>query len=1058
MFEVTIDDIMALDDKALRELVGRLCKAEIERDNGSTSGVYYGGDQDAKDGGVDVEVDIDFSLRKGSYIPRRCTYYQVKKPKMSPKVIEKEMCPNGERRLIFNELASRQGGYIIVSGKDNVTKSGREKRIDAMKKSLGALEKDIYVDFYDQSRLMDWANCYEPVVAWVKDTIGCSHEGWYPYGNWTGHQNEPILPYVVDKQVRIKKADKAECMHIEDALTDIRTILQTPGTSVRFTGLSGVGKTRFAQALFEEEIGHDPLSKEIALYVDRQGHPQIAPIEVVRGLIAKKHRMVVIVDNCSASEHHDLTKICSSLESTVSLLTIEYDVKKDVPEDSEVYQMCSASDECIVDILSQYGFNRNVEDYKRIALLAGGNARVAIVLAKATKKDKNLNELKDQELFRRIFLQKNEIDDGLYKTAEVCSLVYSFSMGSASEQINEIKILADLCEISAGQITRNINRLSGRQVVQKRSNWRAVLPHALANHLAKEALEDFGAGTILKAMEAGSYHMMRSFSKRLSYLHDNKEAQDIFRSWLEMPPMTTPNMLNYICQYRLEDAAAVVPEQILSYLEDCYNKKGKNYLLRAFQEDVLVNVLSQLAYEPRWFDRSLELLSGLPLMGKKKEIVGPFFQIAYSGTYATIEQRISFVKYLLHNSDNSYNKLGIDCLEIMLKCKCSIKYSYRRSASFGMLQRDAGLDLSKEYKQWYLSVIDFIGSEMPRLSRREQDKLKNILGDSLNGFGFERYLDIIEKCCIKFGSDREWWQGWIGLGGVKVHYKERFDRSEKEVLNRLIASVEPTDPVSRMICILQNSLYELQAYFSTEEMIKEECKKLTVSFIEQPDLLDQLFFKLKGTCLFWGAFFGEELAKTERQGTFAPLWPKICKALDDDLSIAKAYLNVKYKCDKKKTIVLLDSLEDTNNASQSVHLHFLLECSKDYLEHILKLLTDGIVDINCVSHLWYTVAGGKIEENDFLDFLLKIMDVDQGTSVVLNVFWSYYCDLKREGPLLKCAKEVGCEIIIKAVKKIEPKSAYDLNNKLEKLIDACFLSGDISKEEIEKLFSVLNYK
>ena len=104
MFEITGEDIMALDDVDLRELVGRLCKAEVERDGGATSGVHYGGHQKARDGGVDVEVDIDFSLRKGSYIPKSCTFYQVKEHKMTPKAIEHEMCPQGVRRLIFDEL------------------------------------------------------------------------------------------------------------------------------------------------------------------------------------------------------------------------------------------------------------------------------------------------------------------------------------------------------------------------------------------------------------------------------------------------------------------------------------------------------------------------------------------------------------------------------------------------------------------------------------------------------------------------------------------------------------------------------------------------------------------------------------------------------------------------------------------------------------------------------------------------------------------------------------------------------------------------------------------
>ncbi len=56
MFEITADDIAALNDEDLRSLVALLCEAELHSRGLSGSAVTWGGDQNAADGGVDVRV------------------------------------------------------------------------------------------------------------------------------------------------------------------------------------------------------------------------------------------------------------------------------------------------------------------------------------------------------------------------------------------------------------------------------------------------------------------------------------------------------------------------------------------------------------------------------------------------------------------------------------------------------------------------------------------------------------------------------------------------------------------------------------------------------------------------------------------------------------------------------------------------------------------------------------------------------------------------------------------------------------------------------------------
>src|ERR1700722_11511267 len=98
MFEVTPDDIAVLNDTDLRDLVGQLCEAEGRSRGLSASFVTWGGDQNANDGGIDVDVEVPDRPPINGFIPRPHTGFQVKKMKMQPGKIREEMRPGGAIR------------------------------------------------------------------------------------------------------------------------------------------------------------------------------------------------------------------------------------------------------------------------------------------------------------------------------------------------------------------------------------------------------------------------------------------------------------------------------------------------------------------------------------------------------------------------------------------------------------------------------------------------------------------------------------------------------------------------------------------------------------------------------------------------------------------------------------------------------------------------------------------------------------------------------------------------------------------------------------------------
>ena len=94
-------------------------------------------------------------------------------------------------------------------------------------------------------------------------------------------------------------------------------------------------------------------------------------------------------------------KICSAPESSVSLITVEYDVRDyDDPESTEFFRLEPASDDVIDHILEHQAPQLSLLDRHRIMGFSNGNARVALALAHTVKRGDSVANLSDTGLIQ----------------------------------------------------------------------------------------------------------------------------------------------------------------------------------------------------------------------------------------------------------------------------------------------------------------------------------------------------------------------------------------------------------------------------------------------------------------------------------------------------------------------------------------------------------------------------------------------------------------------------------------------------------------------------------
>ncbi|EKV01262.1 hypothetical protein Lepto7375DRAFT_3417 [Leptolyngbya sp. PCC 7375] len=614
IFEITKEHIKQLTDTDLRTLLGLLCEAELRTNTYPTSSVLWGGHQNANDGGLDVEVNLKDQLSKLDYIPRPHTGYQAKQEKMPASKIKKEMLKGRQLRPVIRQLIAESGAYIIASGIDDCSSSMLQDRLKAMREAIAEEDQasNLHVDFYDSNRIATWVRNHPSIILWVRRKVGQPLDGWYPYGNWANASESTASQYLLDDRARLHdvRHPNKEGMRTVDGIQRLRQLLNTPQEVIRLTGLSGVGKTRFVQALFESQVSEAALAPSLAIYTDISFSPEPSVRKMVEILVAQGQRAIVIIDNCPPDVHRSLAKVVMQKGCQLSLLTIEYDVIGDEPEDTAVFKLESSDQRLIEKLVRIRHSHISQIDAETIAAFSDGNARVALALASTARNGESLSKLNDGELLKRLFGRPENQEENLLDAAETLSLVYSYDGETTDEETSELSLLGSLVDASVSQMYRFSAALCRKDLVQKRGPWRAVLPHALANRLAEQALENISPEIVLKKFRSYGYErLLRSFSRRLGYLHTSPKAQAIVKFWLSNGYFFDDALqVNEQNVNIFRNIAPVAPEMALEVIERAVDKNEAFLTHRSLSHQRFSELLCKIAYDSQLFQRSVNLL------------------------------------------------------------------------------------------------------------------------------------------------------------------------------------------------------------------------------------------------------------------------------------------------------------------------------------------------------------------------------------------------------------------------------------------------------------------
>ena len=888
-FELEAPDISNLSDADLRELVARLCEAELISQELHPSCVQWGGAQEAADGGLDVRVVDAIPLSNQGFVKRANTGYQVKKNSMSKAACKNEMLEKGNVKAVIGDLLAKKGAYIIVSGKDDCSDKMLSERILGMKSALEGFPNsdDLLLDFYGRDRLCAWLRQFPGVALWVRSRLGKPLAGWLPFGKWTATPADQDDEFLLDEHpcvIDVNSHSKTP-IAISDGISLVRERLLKAGSVVRITGLSGVGKTRFAQALFEDGVCDKPLPEANVMYADLGDDLSPTASEVVDYLIKNDFSCYVVLDNCPPDVHRRLQKQVSSNQAKLRLLTIEYDISDDRPEETEVIHIEPSSEQTVSKLIQKRFSSLGRVNEDKVAEFSGGNARIAIALASRVDADETLANFSDEELFHRLFNQRKGAAESLLESAEVLSLVYSFNV-STKEFNDELSTLSKIGGLERNKLYRNHSELLRRQLSQQRGNWRAVLPHALANRLARRALQNIDPDQInAELLKADNLRLFKSCAHRLGYLHDFEPARQLAYTWMKVDgPFHNIAVCDAELLTALSHIAPVFPDAVLAAIDNA--SENQEFCSRNNHNfSVFVQLLRKIAYDDQYFDRAAELILRFADTEKAGENnnsiasqLSSLFSLYLSGTQATPSRRHAFVKRMLDSGDARQLEVAQDILRSAFEASHWTSYG---GFDFGARSRGYGWEpkTNKEKLDWYVGFAELLEPLLDSKNEPRVNWAKELLANHFVGlWTYAGCFDFLEGIVRKYGASGQWPDMWRSIKRT-IHYNGKKHTPELlkkiEELERLAA---PTDPYSEIEAYALTNTWdhiEVRSGDSTEnsEEIHRKIEKLGELAVSEPEYLEKLAPRLwkQDIDALWP--FGKGLAKgsSDQRATFDTL-------------------------------------------------------------------------------------------------------------------------------------------------------------------------------------------
>jgi len=517
------------------------------------------------------------------------------------------------------------------------------------------------------------------------------------------------------------------------------------------------------------------------------------------------------------------------------------------------------------------------------------------------------------------------------------------------------------------------------------------------------ALEDTPYNLIdQQLVTGGTERLARSFSRRLSFLHEHPQVVAIVERWLAPGGLLGDvAALNDLGRAMFENVAPVLPEAALAALERAGNGDPAMVATVGRRHRSLPR---SLAYDPPLFERSASVLARSATQSaderEAKEAADTFvslFTIYLSETHATIEQRLAVIERLLRSREPKQHSLGLAALDAVLE---ATHFSSGHRFEFGARSRDYGYRprSGADVNRWYGAALELIG----RLALTEsllKPELRDLLARNFRGLWASAHMyDELEDLFRRFAADGFWRDGWAACRQTMRFDRDRLSPDSSSRLSALEAELRPSNLTERVRAVV---LADSSGGLDLEDMdidgdIKSEFERLEAIACELgaavaanetvfADLLPDL---IRGGNRAWAFGRGLATASEDRRAT----WAKLVKSLEQipleqrNVQVLRGFLAELWEQNRDLAQDLLDAALDQPALVAFVPvLHSAVQLDARGVERLKQALNSGQVPVWVYRNLALGRTTDQLPAGNLRDLLLLIAEQPDGFDVALEI-------------------------------------------------------------------------
>ncbi|MBU2891334.1 hypothetical protein [Celeribacter halophilus] len=759
--EISPEQIQRLDEHLLVELLRRLAKAEMLKNEIPLRDVNVPTQIHIPDGGEDGRVSWSGGVNETDFLPSRHTIFQCKKSDPGPAGCKKETWKKGtgtadhpaELNEALDEALAASGSYIIVTG-SAVVGTKVTDRISKIKEGIRDAGKNpdllSSIRIYDANKLSDWTSTHPAIALWLNSILQeVDLGGLQSFDLWSQDGDISQVPFQSSEEPRFRLIGNTaralrselgidqEAINFEQLQAVIEHFFASGRNSVRVVGPSGFGKTRVVHELFSKTGDSCPtLDTSSVVFCDFEDVSQRLG-SLALNLVSSGAESILIVDDCPDSSHNDLFKKAQRKGAKVRLITLDVETQSQGVFGNLVIELLPASDDLIKRIVEGSPYSNAKNDVGFIRDLAQGFPRMALVAAEAAENGDTALVSVDA-LVNRIVWGKEQENAEALRSLQFLSL---FTLvGVEGDMQFELEQLASFMETPAKDIFRNLAAFGDRGIVGKVGDFAEARPQPLAVRLAVQLLDASPEGELNRLFEKIGTDLRFRLLSRLRWLSFDHRVADLALSIVEtvipsIDALNTDEGSKFMDRLvHLEpDLAIATFEKFLSHLsidELLEFRDGRRNTVLA---------LEKLVFRNDSFESAAKLLLSLAAAENEnwgnnahEQFVG-LFQLHLSGTEVEPARRLAILDSGLKHEDARVRSVCIDALGKMLD-------TGQFSRSVGNERIGAGPALQDWQPAIYQDIFDFYNAAIDRLTDialeanvETYERITSHLGGSIRG-------------------------------------------------------------------------------------------------------------------------------------------------------------------------------------------------------------------------------------------------------------------------------------------------------------------------------------